>query len=97
MKNFAFFTGLGCVSVLAGCSATMNEVTPGRATLGDVEQACVNRLAQTANVSTSVISISESTGSSEGTAVFLSLNGAPWVCRANGAGVITSVEFQGAG
>ncbi len=37
------------------------------------------------------------TGSTEGSAVFLSLNGAPWVCRADGAGNITAVEFQGEG
>lgn len=97
MKIAVGLTWIGCVAALAGCVETEADVAPGRATLGSVEQSCVGRLAQTANVSTNNISIIDSTGSSEGTAVFLSLNGAPWVCRANGAGVITAVEFQGEG
>jgi hypothetical protein len=66
--------------------------------MADVEQACVNRLAQQSNVSPSQISVTNSTGSSEGSAVFLNnWNGAPWICRTDGAGRITAMEFQGEG
>jgi hypothetical protein len=75
-----------------------STVTPGRATMAEVEQACVNRLAQENQVSASQIVVTASTGSSEGSAVFLNnWNGAPWVCRADGAGNITAMEFQGEG
>lgn len=77
---------------------TGSSVTPGRATMAEVEQACVNRLAQESQVSASEIVVTASTGSSEGSAVFLNnWNGAPWICRADGAGNITAMEFQGEG
>ena len=98
MSGFRTFVGLGLVTVFAGCvDDGMTGVAPGRATMADVESACIARLAATANVAASAISVTDSTGSSEGSAVFLSLNGAPWVCRADGAGNITTVEFQGEG
>jgi hypothetical protein len=85
---------------LAACEADVGSSapTPGRATVAEVQQACVNRLALQSSVSPSAIVVTAATGSSEGTAVFLSnANGAPWVCRADGAGNITALEFQGEG
>lgn len=85
---------------LAACveDTGSSVVTPGRATMAQVEQACVNRLAQESQVSPNAITVTNSTGSSEGSAVFLNnANGAPWVCRADGAGNITALEFQGEG
>jgi hypothetical protein len=85
---------------LAGCveETGSSSVTPGRATMAQVEQACVNRLARDSQVSPSAITVTASTGSSEGSAVFLTnANGAPWICRADGAGNITAMEFQGEG
>lgn len=85
---------------LAACvgDTGSSAVTPGRATMAQVEQACVNRLAQDSQVSPSQIAVTNSTGSSEGSAVFLNnANGAPWICRADGAGNIISLEFQGEG
>jgi len=88
---------LSALTALAGCQTDETAPVAGRATMGQVEQSCVNRLAQTANVSSSSIQVTNSTGSTEGSAVFLSLNGAPWVCRADGAGNITALDFQGEG
>lgn len=86
-----------CVSD-SGSSTANPGVTPGRATMDQIEQACVNRLAQDSQVSPSQIVVTNSTGSSEGSAVFLNnYNGAPWICRADPAGNITSLEFQGEG
>ena len=90
--------GLGLT--LAACveDTGSSSVTPGRATVAQVQQACVARLARESQVSPSAISVGESMGSSEGTAVFLyNANGAPWICRADGAGNITALEFQGEG
>ena len=95
-----FLLPLSMVSVaaLAGCVEDTGPVTPGRATMAEVEQACVNRLARESQVSPSQITVTTSTGSSEGSAVFLkNANGAPWICRADGAGNITALEFQGEG
>lgn len=101
MKHtFKLTLGLACLAALAGCmeDTGSSSVTPGRATMAEVEQACVNRLAQESQVSPSAITVTASTGSSEGSAVFLNnANGAPWVCRADGAGRITALEFQGEG
>jgi hypothetical protein len=90
----------GAMLALVGVAGCVEDTGPatvsGRATLGQVEQACVNRLARESQVSPNQISITNSTGSSEGTAVFLrNANGAPWICRADGAGIITALEFQG--
>jgi hypothetical protein len=66
--------------------------------MAEVETACVNRLASESLVSPSQITVTASTGSTEGSAVFLNnANGAPWICRADGAGNITALEFQGEG
>ncbi|MGK0260532.1 MAG: hypothetical protein ACI96M_003980 [Candidatus Azotimanducaceae bacterium] len=96
-----FIVGLTCVAALAGCveeTGSTSGVVSGRATVAQVEQACINRLAQDSQVSSSQIGVTEAFGSSEGTAVFLTnWNGAPWVCRADGAGNITAMEFQGEG
>jgi hypothetical protein len=78
-------------------SGSAGNRVPGRATMAQVEQACVVRLAQTANVSTSAIGVANSTGSTEGSAVFLNFNGRSWVCRADGAGNITGLDLQGNG
>ena len=75
-------------------SAAASGVVPGRATLAQVEQACIGRVAERARFSPSQVKVTDSTGSSEGTAVFLDADGTGWVCRADGAGNITSVEFQ---
>ena len=85
---------------LAACveDTGSSSVTPARATMAQVETACVNRLAGMSNVSPGAITVTASTGSSEGSAVFLNnANGAPWICRADGAGQITEMEFQGEG
>ncbi len=98
--NLNFAATAVSLIMLAGCveESGSSSVTPGRATLAQVEQACVSRLAQEAGVSPSQVSVVNSTGSTEGTAVFLTnANGAPWVCRADGAGNITALEFQGEG
>ncbi|MEW9808366.1 hypothetical protein [Mesorhizobium marinum] len=100
MKTLNFGIAISALLLVAGCETSGGgggAVAPGRATMGDVEKNCTKRLAQTANVSSSSIRVTDSTGSTEGSAVFLSLNGAPWVCRADGAGNITAVEFQGEG
>ncbi|MFZ7094371.1 hypothetical protein [Primorskyibacter sp. 2E233] len=94
-----FLAPLAAFVSLAGCvedTGASSGVAYGRATLSQVEQACVSRLAQMSGVSPSAITVTDSTGSSEGTAVFLkNANGAPWICRADGAGNIMDVEFQG--
>ena len=92
--------GLAAVTALAGCveDTSSATATPGRATMAQVEQACVNRLASESQVAPSAIAVTNSTGSSEGSAVFLTnANGAPWICRTDGAGNITAMEFQGEG
>ena len=91
---------LGAISAvtLAGCveEGGSSSVSPGRATMAEVEQACVNRLARESMLSPSLVSVMNSTGSSEGSAVFLrNADGGNWVCRADGAGNITALEFQG--
>ncbi|SMC94580.1 hypothetical protein SAMN06295998_11250 [Primorskyibacter flagellatus] len=99
-RVMVFATATAFVS-LAGCvedTGSSAGVAPGRATLAQVEQSCIARLAAQSQVSASAITVTDSTGSSEGTAVFLSnANGAPWVCRADGAGNITALDFQGEG
>ena len=73
-----------------------SSVAPGRATMAEVEQACVSRLARESMVDTGLITVMNSTGSSEGSAVFLrNADGGSWTCRADGAGNITSMEFGG--
>ena len=97
---FKLALGLAAAATLAGCEegTGSSSVTPGRATMAEIEQACVNRLAQESRVAPSAITVSNSTGSSEGSAVFLNnANGAPWICRADAAGNITALEFQGEG
>jgi hypothetical protein len=97
---FKLAFGLAAGAALVGCVEVgeLSPVTPGRATMAEVERACVNRLAQESMVPPSAIAVTASTGSSEGSAVFLNnANGAPWVCRADGAGNITALEFQGEG
>lgn len=98
--NFKLKTAAFAIMVLplAACvEDTGSAPAAGRATIAEVEQACVARLAQEASVSPSTISVTNSTGSTEGSAVFLNLGTAPWICRADGAGNITGVEFQGEG
>lgn len=99
MNKIALLTlSAATVASLAGCVETAGPITPGRATMADVERACVNRLASESLVSPSQITVTASTGSTEGSAVFLNnANGAPWICRADGAGNITALEFQGEG
>lgn len=85
------------MTALAGCvedTGSSSNVAPGRATLDQVEQACIYRVAERANFDASQVRVTDSTGSSEGTAVFLDADGTGWICRADGAGNITSVEFQ---
>lgn len=84
------------VATLSACVEDTGSVTPGRATMVEVEQSCVNRLARESMISPTQVSVASSTGSSEGSAVFLiNADGGNWVCRADGAGNITSLEFQG--
>ena len=66
----------------------------GRATLAQVEHTCISRVAERAQFDASKVRVTDSTGSSEGTAVFLDADGTGWVCRANAAGDITGLEFQ---
>lgn len=100
-RTTKFIAAATALAALAGCvedTGSSSNVVPGRATTDQVEQACVNRLAQESQVSPSAITVDASTGSTEGTAVFLkNANGAPWICRADGAGNITALEFQGEG
>jgi hypothetical protein len=93
-----FLLPLSIVSIaaLAGCVEDTGPVTAGRATMAEVEQACVNRLARDSFVDANQVSVETSTGSSEGSAVFLiNADGGRWICRADGAGNITAIEFQG--
>lgn len=83
----------GCVAD-TGSSSGSADVAVGRATLAQVEQACINRVANRGQFSPNQVRVTDSTGSTEGTAVFLDADGTGWVCRADGAGNITSVEFQ---
>lgn len=47
-------------------------------------------------VNTNQVSVETSSGSSEGSAVFrINADGGRWNCRADGAGNITAMEFQG--
>ena len=71
-----------------------NNVVAGRATLDQVEQTCIERVAERSQFDISKVRVTDSTGSSEGTAVFLDADGTGWVCRADGAGNITSIEFR---
>lgn len=96
--NRTFLLALSAVSVatLSACVEDTGPVAPGRATMGAVEQACVDRLARDSMVNSNQISVENSTGSSEGSAVFLiNADGGRWICRADGAGNITAMEFQG--
>lgn len=89
---------LGALSLmLAACveESGTASVTPGRATVAQVEQTCIARLASQSGVFPAEIIVTESMGSSEGTVAFLrDAKGAPWVCRADGAGNITQL-YQG--
>lgn len=100
-RSVKFFAIAAAFATLGGCVDDMgssSDVAPGRATLAQVEQSCIARLAAQSQVSASAITITDSTGSSEGTAVFLNnANGAPWICRADGAGNITALDYQGEG
>jgi hypothetical protein len=96
--NKTVFLALSAISVatLSACVEDTGAVAPGRATMAQVEQACVSRLARDSMVNTNQVSVESSTGSSEGSAVFLiNADGGRWTCRADGAGSITAMEFQG--
>lgn len=95
-KTLLLTFGTAAIATLAGCVEDMGSVTPGRATMAEVEQSCVNRLARESMVGTNQVSVAGSTGSSEGSAVFLiNADGGNWTCRADGAGNITAMEFNG--
>jgi hypothetical protein len=95
-KTILLSLGAAALATLAGCVETAGPVTPGRATMAEVEQACVNRLARESFVQPNQVSVANSTGSSEGSAVFLiNADGGNWTCRADGAGNITAMEFNG--
>jgi hypothetical protein len=96
-KTLALTLGAVSIATLAGCVIEDGgSVTPGRATMADVERACVNELARQSMVNANQVSVANSTGSSEGSAVFLiNADGRNWTCRADGAGNITAMEFQG--
>ena len=88
---------IAAAAALAGCvddTEMSSNVVPGRATLDQVERTCIDRVADRAQFDVSKVRVTDSTGSTEGTAVFLDADGTGWVCRADGAGNITSVEFQ---
>jgi hypothetical protein len=96
-KAYSAIFMIAGLAALAGCVDDTNmssNVVPGRATLDQVEQTCVSRVAERAQFDVSKVRVTDSTGSTEGTAVFIDADGTGWVCRADGAGNITSVEFQ---
>ena len=97
MTHMRILASFAALTTLAGCQTDTKAPVSGRASLGQVEKACTNRLAQQANVSSDAIQVTNSTGSTEGTAVFLSYNARQWVCRADGAGNITGLDLQGEG
>jgi hypothetical protein len=95
-KTLVLTCGAAAVATLAGCVDVAGPVTPGRATMAEVEQSCVNQLARDSFVNPNQVSVAGSTGSSEGSAVFLiNADGGRWTCRADGAGNITAMEFDG--
>jgi hypothetical protein len=68
-KSLLLTFGAAAVATLAGCVDVAGPVTPGRATMAEVEQSCVNQLARDSYVNPNQVSVAGSTGSSEGTAL----------------------------
>ena len=67
MKTTSLLTlSFASVAVLAGCVEDTGPVASGRATMAEVERACVSRLARESMIDPASVTVMGSTGSSDG-------------------------------